>query len=168
MKTLINTSAWLDNIRDAEYYSQYAENCRMNGTEPGGTDSQAFTDYAVRDCRTDTEDTLDNLRNSPAAGGVWCITGSVGRWDGRHEIMPYFADGLAGAITVCSQSCEDLTAEYDTTAVYVTASHHDGRNSFTLRRLSPKGERLWREDTDALCESLEADGTFTALPEYLF
>lgn len=64
-------------------------------------------------------------------------TGSVGRWDGRSkggkvlETLNEFYDLL--------KDCDIIKVEKDEKALYITATHHDGTNYYTLRELTQKG-----------------------------
>lgn len=64
-------------------------------------------------------------------------TGTVGRWDGRSkggkviETLDEFYSLL--------KDCDIIKVEQDEKALYITATHHDGTNYYTLRELTQKG-----------------------------
>lgn len=179
MTEIINSESWLDNIRDKDYYDSYVEECRDNGIEPRDMDSHEFLQWAVEDSQNMVEDDLGNLRCSPALKGVWCITGTLGLWDGRHEVSPVFCESVTDAITLCRRTADDhhLTVSHDEGLIRVDVTHHDGTNSFDLRLLSESAEAEWRDDADRflgrvrLMDSLSwptPEPLYRRLPEYLF
>lgn len=77
------------------------------------------------------------------------VTGSVGQWDGRHEIAKTPCDTLLQAIRKCIKSQDDFEIYADGNAVYVDSFNHDsqyhGGNHFkiVIRGKKIKGGRLY-------------------------
>lgn len=71
-------------------------------------------------------------------GGPVVITGTLGLWDGKHEIQPVECEDIRSAIYKCIGrdgellSPDDLFINGDTVRVIV--HHHDGQNVFTITR----------------------------------
>lgn len=64
------------------------------------------------------------------------VTGSVGAWDGRHEIMKTECDSLLRAIRKCIDDQDDFEIFANGNAVYVDSYNHDsqyhGGNHFKI------------------------------------
>lgn len=62
--------------------------------------------------------------------------GAVGRWDGDYGGGLYIND-ISDVYDLIS-SCE-ITAVVDSGRLFLEASHHDGRNTFEIRRVTKRG-----------------------------
>lgn len=70
--------------------------------------------------------------------GSIVITGTLGLWNGRKEIVPTIKPNLDAAIKACFGSCDEFKVEYneEEKSISVRSYHHDGCNSFTLRAIT--------------------------------
>ena len=143
-------------------YEDYVEFCEMNDIEPAGENSQDYWDW-VSQTRSDYyDDLMSNLSWTKIDSPVM-ITGSLGLWDGKHEIHPvvmksegygrkfstcdytgYDIPSLKAAIKKCCEGRDTLDVEvkFEEDRIVVYAHHHDGCNIFDIRRLSEKGLKL--------------------------
>ena len=142
-------------------YEDYVEFCEMNDIEPAGENSQDYWDW-VSQTRSDYyDDLMSNLSWTKIDSPVM-ITGSLGLWDGKHDIFPVvvksdgygkkFSDGYTGydtpsmksAIQKCCDGRDTLNVEvkFEDGKIVVYAHHHDGCNVFEIHVLSEKGCKL--------------------------
>lgn len=163
---LFNTWNWLDNYRDAEFYDYYKDECEMNRITPGAMDSDEFMQYCIEYDWRDVEDFYYNLRGTDTDSGKWIVSGRLGLWNGRPAVYDIF-DSLTEAVEACSKGVDDISAEYDSKASEIdfTGYHHDGRNYFTIRKLSALGADAV-DDMETF--SFDNPTNFAKLPEYLY
>lgn len=113
-----------------EWYKEYVAECESDGTTPMG-----LYVWQAEMAEMDRDDFFDNLRCEKY--GRTKITGSVGCWDGRHEIMPVWCDTLKDAIWKCADGQDGFTVVAWKSKICVTSWNHDSRyhgpNSFVLR-----------------------------------
>ena len=69
-------------------YDVYIEHCEINDLTPQGEDSEDF--YRVNEWyrSADWENLLTDLRYSKVNNYKWVVSGTLGLWNGRHEIVP--------------------------------------------------------------------------------
>ena len=117
---------------DSEYtYSDYLEYCDDMGETPAPDNSNTFYNW-VADMQSDNFETdLDNCRNSSIlANTKFLVTGKLGLWWGRPTILPEIISDFDEVVERISE--DNIEAWYDTDCIYITASHHDGTNSFEV------------------------------------
>lgn len=121
-------------------YDVYIEHCEINDLTPQGEDSEDF--YRVNEWyrSADWENLLTDLRYSKVNNYKWVVSGTLGLWNGRHEIVPKLFNNLIDALNACFGKCDDIIITKSHSVIKVTALHHDGRNYFELRALSDLGE----------------------------
>lgn len=77
------------------------------------------------------DDICDEFGDGPVV-----ITGTLGLWDGKHNIRPVECEDIRSAIMKCIGSDGQLMDEDDLTFdgidVHVKSHHHDGTNEFTI------------------------------------
>ncbi len=169
-KLLFDTSAWLDDINNRKVYEAYVDECRKNEITPASMDSDTFMGWCIEVERQNMEDTLENFRCSSLLKGKWVIVGTLGLWNGPHAIEPVVMDELDKAVIRCTY--DDIKLTYDSDSLQVSTTHHDGTNTFTIRKLSQKGiDFLYQNDKDDLAEAIVSGndgGFYEPLPELLF
>lgn len=90
----------------------------------------------------DFEDFMISLKNSKINNNKYVIIGTLGLWDGRKEIYPYECDTLEKAIWKCLNDMYDYSISEDQYGnLNIVACHHDGRNYFTIKKVTPGGLR---------------------------
>ena len=118
----------------ADSRDAFMEDCEFNDLDPGTED---FNEWCARCARDDFDDFLDNLRYSKENDRPCIITGTLGLWDGRHEVIPVEMETLEAAVKRCiGESTETAEGFLEDGVFTVKARHHDGTNVFTI---SPVG-----------------------------
>lgn len=64
------------------------------------------------------------------------VTGCLGLWDGHHTIQATLFDSLNNAINQCLEGAWDFSVKVEDEVMYVNAYHHDGCNSFEIRKIT--------------------------------
>lgn len=82
---------------------------------------------------------MQDLKYCDGCGRPVVITGTVGRWDGPHEIVPCRMPNIESAVRKCLEGAELAEARQIGSAIEVAASHHDGVNKFVIKFLNAKG-----------------------------
>lgn len=76
-----------------------------------------------------------SLKNTPCV-----VSGSLGLWWGRTDIEPKQFDTIEQAIYACLEDSNEIWEDrYGN--LHIEAYHHDGHNSFVLKKKTPKGLR---------------------------
>ena len=138
--------------------------------DPEEIEDDAYYDW-VNECqRTYLEDLraalLEHLPNNPVV-----IFGNIGAWDGTHEIVPEIItddpkeSNVWAAILKCAnvsgQSSTTIKLDTQTGDLIVEVSHHDGTNSFTVRKVAEESFDLvntlkdWGEDEENKYENIK-------------
>lgn len=120
-------------------YSDYLEYCEMNEITPMDENSQEFFEWCDDETQTNIECDFDNLECAKIANADFVLTGSIGRWNGTFDIKPMHYTSLTKAIKAAIGECDYYDVRYIDGVIEISASHHDGTNSFKLRLLSKKG-----------------------------
>jgi hypothetical protein len=142
--------------RDNFTYDDYVEYCEGLDIEPQGEWSYDYIEWCANEAQANYECDRDNIEYSSMNKGQFFITGSLGLWDGRHEITcSKTFSTLLDAIDACIPNCDCIIdADWHNGVVEVRVSHHDGTNCFEIHQLSKKGERAvesanyWMKDYD--------------------
>ena len=130
----------LTNSTDGFDYDEYVDFCEVNGIEPQGEDSDAFYEWCEEESQVNFECDMENIKDCKQYNVPVVVTGSLGLWDGRHEIVPTRMDSVYDAIQKCiSNDICYVDVEYNDGEIKVSAAHHDGTNHFTINALSKKG-----------------------------
>jgi len=105
--------------------------------DPGLGDDSAWR-IAAEDVAEDFDRILSDIEDRMGEG-VFLIRGTFGAWDGPHRVATFIEDakGIREALDIRGDSSVSIITEGP--HLYIEQSHHDGHNSYELRRLSPKG-----------------------------
>lgn len=124
-------------------YDEYVEYCNDNDFEPMGEYSNDYFDWCAEEAQANYEADRTNIECSSMNEGQFIITGSLGLWNGRHEIISSKTyDRLLDAIDACMPNCDfEIDVDWHNGVVEVSVAHHDGTNCFEIHQLSKKGER---------------------------
>ena len=132
--TILTTST------DGFEYSDYLEHCEINGITPKGENSDDFYEWCEEMAMENYEDDLDNIRNCRQYNVPVVVTGTLGLWDGTHDILARYFDSVYDAVKACiSRDSLDVEARFVSGHIEVDAHHHDGCNCFIINALSKKG-----------------------------
>ena len=78
---------------------------------------------------------------------TYVVKADIGLWDGRYE-GGKIIEGMESVIHTCM---EDITAIYlENRLMRIDANHHDGINLFSIKELTPEGERFYEKNIDKL------------------
>ena len=126
---------WLDTYYTGGYsYKDYLEFCKDNEIEPGEEDGERYWSWIHQQIADDVECFFDNLMYAEDnVKGACVVSGSLGLWDGRHEIEPKEFESLEKAIKACWGDTSDIRAWTKGGVLYVNELHHDGTNCFEIR-----------------------------------
>lgn len=128
---------------DYPSYEQYKEYClecnNVAEDEIPAEDSQAYHCWANEERDIEWEDFRTALKEyaDKQKGDGFMITGSLGLWDGRHDIYPTFVKTLRAAVEKCAENGDYIKVELDKKlhVIEVAVSHHDGTNLFTIQEI---------------------------------
>lgn len=144
--------------------------CEANELEVPEENSTKYWEL-VSDFRDrDWEDFEENLECSRKLPGQVVITGELGLWDGRHEIIPVLADMAGDPIKFferftrnCGSDCE-IAIGYGKDGLFVTVSHHDGTNRFRVLEVTDAGKNYL--ESDGYESDILSDPKFTRKIDY--
>lgn len=120
---------------EAEYgYDEYVQECEDNEIEPAEENSHEFYMWCDEMAQADYECDMDNIKCHKPYNIPVTITGVLGLWDGKHEIVPVEMDSVYDAINKCyGRDINHIKAFYEDGAIKVLAMHHDGTNVFYIK-----------------------------------
>ena len=139
--------------RDTFDYDDYVDWCNDNNIEPAGEDSTDYWDWVSETNNAYYDDMMSNLSHTKIDCPLM-IVGDLGLWNGRRTIrpVPILPDGystkykdhvptMKAAIKRCCEgrSTLDVDVHYEDGHIKVCEHHHDGTNTFYIRKLSKKG-----------------------------
>lgn len=136
------------NINYTEWFEKFKEYCQDNDIDATPYDeySDKFHQWIYDTLSMEWDDMLLNLKYDKNNNVDCVVTGTLGLWDGRHNIDTKHFPTLEKAIYACITNCEYIVITEEEGVINVTATHHDGTNYFEIHKLNAKGY-------DAYCES---------------
>lgn len=126
-----------------EEYNEYLSDIESDEPQKEEEDDE-FYNWVSAQLEQESDDFWGNLKycsyNLPCY-----VRGSLGLWDGRHEIERKDFDNLESAMRACFGKCDSVEVYCDGNGVYVDAYHHDGCNHFKIiiKGKKIKGGYLW-------------------------
>lgn len=150
-----------------EDYKEWCDECDVDCIyEEGSTE---FYDWVHEQIDEDIHCDKINMKDSEYAERNFIITGSLGLWDGKHNIRPVFEHGLCEAIDkfISGRDIWDFDVFLNDDEDYITvhAKHHDGTNVFEIHMLTREGAEAWEK---AYEEYEYGDADFPELKEEWF
>jgi hypothetical protein len=133
---------------DGLTYNDYLEYCDEEDWTPGDEDSEEYYEWLWKETEFNVECTFDNIKYSKVCNRPCVISGTLGLWNGNHDIYLTMCNNLLTAIKKCWGSANDLIMELEDGVVTVQAMHHDGTNSFEIRLLTNEGAELMENGED--------------------
>ena len=110
-------------------------------------DDISFEEWKEDELDADWNDLLDNIKYG-GFNNKCIVEGSLGLWNGRHDITPLICDTLTSAITKCVGEGIFVEIWLENGSLNVSSTHHDGTNEFQIFLLNKKG-----------CDSINGDLT---------
>ena len=100
--------------------------------------SSEFWDW----CADEWECDLDNIKCCGKYNVPCVITGTLGLWNGRPDIIPVKMDSVYDAIMKIARSgVDDIDVKFVNGIIEVQGHHHDGTNCFEIHALTQAGIR---------------------------
>lgn len=98
-------------------------------------------DYEIENIfrEMEIEDFFSNIKYSSIKDEKVVILGTLGLWNGTHDIIPVICDNIEIAINKCINNMDDFKISQENGSICVEAYHHDGTNNFTIKLLNEKG-----------------------------
>ena len=89
-------------------------------------------------------DEHERLKDFFNHSGPWLIRGHVGRWTGRHAAGHVFTD-FDEMFYKAAQDCDYWKIWDENGHLYLQCSHHDGTNTFEIKRITEKAAAMLDE-----------------------
>lgn len=119
-------------------YEDYVQYCEDNDIQPiYDGDSYEYHQWARETAMMDWDDFLDELKYNKRTHIPVKVDGTLGLWNCHPSVSKTFRT-LRDAILTCVNDCLDVKVSYDRGVLYVTGYHHDGRNTFSIRKANGK------------------------------
>lgn len=157
-------------------YEDYLCWCKDNDTEPSPEDSDEFINWCYREQEFEIECFFDNLNYSDK-NPVVCVTGDLGLWFGRRDIVPVKFESerinrkptsaITKAIEECIDGCDYFMVALENGALEVNGYHHDGTNTFYIRGLNDVGIEGFNTAADEYEDPEPNDSWFKAIEEWV-
>ena len=135
-------------INYTEWFEEFKEYCQDNDIDATQYDeySDKFHQWIYDTLSMEWDDMMFDIKHDKENNVDCVVTGTLGLWDGKHNIIPRHFPTLEKAINACVDNMDYIIVTEDEGTIFVTGIHHDGRNHFEIHKLNAKGY-------DAHCES---------------
>lgn len=135
-------------INYTEWFDSFKEYCMDNDIDHTqyDEDSERFHNWIYDMLSMDWDDLMTNIKYDKNNNVDCVVTGSLGLWDGRHDITARHFSTLEKAINTCVSGCDYIIITENEGAINIKGIHHDGTNNFEIHKLNAKGY-------DAHCEN---------------
>lgn len=150
----------------ADYLFQ--EHCETFGWISREDVPQSMIDEEIADLLNDDWDMEKNRLEHFLSGHRWLVMGYVQLWTGNHpagKVITSFNE-----LSVAWRDCDYISFYDEDGHFYIKCSHHDGTNSFELRKLTKRGEEYLEEheydDDYTVHTELFSKEIYTTLPYY--
>lgn len=145
-------------------YGDYLDFCEANGLSPLPEDSPEFSQWCDEEALAYYDEDITACKDSANLNRRFVITGSVGRWNGRFNIVPVFCRDFEEVIRrTTGGDILAVTATYDTRCIHFECSHHDSTNSYDIwlvKHGADEGAIMQRIDNRAFNPSCGYDRRF--------
>lgn len=118
-------------------WEDYEDYCEVNGMEPGDDDD--FYNWCAEETNLSWEADLFNIKECKEYNVPVIITGKLGLWWGKPEIVAVREESVYDALQRCTRGADSATVNWNDGEIQVVSAHHDGCNAFTIKALSKKG-----------------------------
>jgi len=136
-------------------YLDWCDECDIPEDERFGEDEDGghlFNEWRHEQVEQDIDCDCENMRYSEYANRSFVITGHLGLWDGKHEIIPAVHNGLVDTIMKCTEGNDiwdyDVFINDDEDYITIHAKHHDGTNVFLIHLMTQEGAKTYKEAYD--------------------
>lgn len=127
-------------INYTEWFEEFKDYCECNDIDHTqyDEDSQFFLDWIYDTLSMEWDDLMANIRCSNA-NTACVVNGSLGLWDGRHDIDIKQFPTLEKAINACISGCDYIIITENEGVINIKGIHHDGTNHFNIYKLNEQG-----------------------------
>lgn len=135
------------NVDYDDYLEDFKAYCEDNGFEIRGNEKNmeglyfggkiTFYEWVNRNIGEDAEEFwagLERVNKSPYID-YYVVTGTLGLWNCRPQVYDTF-ESLYEACSKCATDAYDIIVKCDGQKIDFTSMHHDGTNTFEIRRIS--------------------------------
>lgn len=137
-------------INYTEWFEAFKEYCMDNDIDHTqyNEDSERFIDWLHDSLSMDWDDLMTNIKYDKNNNVDCVVVGSLGLWNGRHDIDAKHFPTLDKAINTCVSGCDCIIITENEGVINIKGIHHDGTNNFEIHKLNEKGY-------DAHCDDKE-------------
>lgn len=137
-------------INYTEWFEAFKEYCMDNDIDHTqyNEDSERFLNWLYDSLSMDWDDLMTNIKYDKDNNVDCVVTGSLGLWNGRHDIDAKHFPTLDKAINACVSGCDCIIIAENEGVINIKGIHHDGTNYFEIHKLNEKGY-------DAHCDDKE-------------
>ena len=138
------------NINYAEWFVAFKEYCMDNDLDHTqyNEDSERFLNWLYDSLSMDWDDLMTNIKYDRNNNVDCVVTGSLGLWDGKHDIDAKHFPTLDRAINACISGCDYIIITENEGVIKIKGIHHDGTNNFEIHKLNDKGYDAHCDDED--------------------
>jgi hypothetical protein len=138
------------NINYTEWFEVFKEYCMDNDIDHTqyNEDSERFINWLYDSLSMDWDDLMTNIKYDKNNNVDCVVTGSLGLWDGRHDIDTKHFPTLDRAINACISGCDYIIITENEGVINIKGIHHDGTNNFEIHKLNDKGYDAHCDDKD--------------------
>jgi hypothetical protein len=111
-------------------------------------DSERFLNWLYDSLSMDWDDLMTNIKYDKNNNVDCVVVGSLGLWDGRHDIDAKHFPTLDRAINTCVSGCDYIIITENEGVINIKGIHHDGTNNFEIHKLNDKGYDAHCDDND--------------------
>jgi hypothetical protein len=119
---------------DSYSYADYLDYCEANMITPAENKSAEYYEWVYEEIAVNFTADMEAIKDFDAYNNPVTVRGSLGLWDGVHEIVPKEMETVYDAILVCigSSDVAEVEVEWNNGVIVVRAYHHDGVNVFEI------------------------------------
>lgn len=138
------------NINYTEWFEAFKEYCMDNDIDHTqyNEESERFLNWLYDSLSMDWDDLMTNIKHDKNNNVDCIVVGSLGLWDGRHDIDAKHFPTLDRAIVACISGCDYIDITENEGVIYIKGIHHDGTNNFEIHKLNAKGYDAHCDDKD--------------------
>lgn len=139
------------NILYTEWYDDFVDWCVENGYNPDLYDDESdlFHEWVQDSLSMEWDDFINEIQYLGNNNTECVVSGFVGRWNGRFEIVPKRFSNLVDAIMQCVEDCDYIViTTSEDGELHIISTHHDASNEFYIHKLNDLGRAV--EDVEEL------------------
>lgn len=141
-----------NDVNYTEWFEEFKEWCEWNDIDHTQYDeySNYFHEWVYDTLSMDWDDMMANIKYDKDNNVDCVVVGTLGLWDGKHNIDAKYFPTLEKAIYACISDCDYITINNDNGVIEVIGVHHDGSNYFQIHKLNDNGYDAYCDDEEDL------------------